>query len=379
MTIPISLAICKIRDAELLKKVLRILLKAGANINGEDKNGNTPIMWACKVRKQILPFLVRHGALVNALRPDCISPLMVSAESGLCCPVGFLLANGADINYAKGGNITALIVACTNNRVDVVNILLKEGASTDIGRIFLTVAAARSTKMEIMKMIFERIDINAEIKNGRTPLIYCITNNLVDQTKRLLELNANVNLCIKDNYSPLHLATIGGNIEIVRLLLDKGAKVNLEDNNGRTPLHIAAAKGEIEIVRTLLSGGADVDAISKKYSTPLAVSINDGHKEVFDMLIASGAKINSNGIMCDNLALACLCEQEEMIKVLIDKGADLKRSINILLGSDRLPKFFGLIADKCEKEFLVSCLKEEKEDGLCSDMSRALADIIKKK
>lgn len=375
MTLPISFAICNIRDVEVLKKVLRILLKAGANINGEDKNGDTPIIWACKKRKQILPFLVRHGASVNALRPDCISPLIVSAALGLCCPISFLLGNGADINYTKG-ETTALIAACVNNKVEIVNMLLKEGASTDIGRIFLMVATARSTKIEIMKIIFERIDINSEIKNGVTPLTYCVTTNLVDQAKRLLELDANVNLCVKDKYPPLHLATIKENIEMVQLLLDHGANVNLEDNNGRTPLHIAAAKGKTEIVRILLSGGANLNAIDKKGSTPLIAPISEGHKEVFDMLLASGAKINSDDITCDILTLACLCEQEEMIKILIDKGADLEKSIGILLCLDRLPKFFGLIAEKCEKEFLVSCLAEKGLDEVVSD---ALKAIIRKK
>ena len=73
MSYPIICAICNIKNVEILKRILRILLKAGADINIEDEKELTPLMWACRKNGQIIPFLIRHGASVNALKPDGLS------------------------------------------------------------------------------------------------------------------------------------------------------------------------------------------------------------------------------------------------------------------------------------------------------------------
>tara|TARA_B100001173_G_scaffold38943_1_gene30243 strand:- start:1269 stop:1811 length:543 start_codon:yes stop_codon:yes gene_type:complete len=55
----------------------------------------------------------------------------------------------------------------------------------------------------------------------------------------LITNGVNVNAQNRDGYTPLHIAVRAGNIDIVDKLLAKGANVNVTDNMGRTALHLA--------------------------------------------------------------------------------------------------------------------------------------------
>ena len=46
-------------------KLIKLLLEKGANINIKDKNGYTPLMWACKYNHtEIIELLLDKGAIL---------------------------------------------------------------------------------------------------------------------------------------------------------------------------------------------------------------------------------------------------------------------------------------------------------------------------
>lgn len=351
MTSPINLAITSVKKVDILEKVLQILLDFGANINEEDSSELTPILCACRNNEKIAFFLLENGASIDALGPECLSPLIFAVSHGLYPLASFLLKKGANINHITN-ECDALTVACFKNRVDFVKFLLENGANVDNCRDCLIINTAGSTEVEIMKMIFGKIGIDAADKNGNTALIHCAKKNWIDQAKKLLSL---------------------------------GANVNLRNNDGSTPLHIATSGNKIEFVRLLLDAKANIDTVDVSYSTPLADSIARGYREIFDMLVESGAStILYNGEeMCDHLLLACSCERKDMIETLVDGGADLHFSAGILIGYREPPEIFKYLAEKCEKPFLMECLKKrlklERNKGLNKVVSNALKVIIRKK
>eukprot|EP00798_Chlamydomonas_sp_ICE-L_P009102 gene9102-biopygen8988 len=64
----------------------------------------------------------------------------------------------------------------------------------------------------------------------------------------------------KQGLTPLHVAAADGNTECVKALLDSGAIVGAADMSGKTPLHWAAAQGHAKCVKALRDCGANLDA-----------------------------------------------------------------------------------------------------------------------
>ncbi|KAH6809024.1 hypothetical protein C2S51_026807 [Perilla frutescens var. frutescens] len=91
-------------------------------------------------------------------------------------------------------------------------------------------------------------------KEGKTPLIAaCMTPELYNVAKTLIELGANVNAYRPGlhNGTPLHHAAKRGLEHTVKLLLSHGANALKMNDYGQTPLDIARVKGHTNIVRAI--------------------------------------------------------------------------------------------------------------------------------
>ena len=74
------------------------MLGAGADVNGQDNEGLSPLMFAAyKGKKDCVEVLVSHGADVNAKNINGSSPLMWAAREGKKDCVEVLLSHGADV------------------------------------------------------------------------------------------------------------------------------------------------------------------------------------------------------------------------------------------------------------------------------------------
>jgi len=93
-------------DALELPQVLammRILLDAGADIDGTDPNMETALHKACTrvtgYSQELCEFLIANGADVNATNKDWYTPLFfVAADNKGPDLMKFLISKGADVN-----------------------------------------------------------------------------------------------------------------------------------------------------------------------------------------------------------------------------------------------------------------------------------------
>jgi ankyrin repeat protein len=85
---------------------IRLLLKAGANVNASDSNGNTPLheIFLDDVNEELL----KHGANVNARNEDGETPIFTNV-SDQC--VRLFIDHGADLNLRNNKGQTALEAA----------------------------------------------------------------------------------------------------------------------------------------------------------------------------------------------------------------------------------------------------------------------------
>lgn len=104
---------------------VKVLLKAGADVNAKDKDGITTLMRAVlKGHTDCVKTLLKAGADVNAKLKDGSTALMIAATLGYADCVKALIAAGADINAKEDKKgYTALMFAVDLRQTDCVKAL----------------------------------------------------------------------------------------------------------------------------------------------------------------------------------------------------------------------------------------------------------------
>ncbi|KAJ8111383.1 hypothetical protein ONZ43_g5633 [Nemania bipapillata] len=193
------------------------------------------------------------------------------------------------------------------------------------------------------------------------PLHEAVQSGFLEGVECLLKdaTNCDVNAVDEDGDSPLHLAR---QVDIVQTLLRASAKNDERNKQGETPLYLAVWRQRIDIFQELLNSNpkpdigttdicqwtllhaaydspsitelllkynVDPNAQSKDGRTPLSLALARGYPETARILIKFGADPNkSKGF--ESSPLYCVFQglsenPAEMVKSLVEKGADLLR------------------------------------------------------
>lgn len=102
---------------------------SGADINKEDREGLTPLCWAClRGKLQVAQCLVERGANLNHTDKTGRTPLDLAAFQGNQMLVQFLLDRGAAIEHVDINGMRPLDRAIGCRNIQVVQCFLKKGA-----------------------------------------------------------------------------------------------------------------------------------------------------------------------------------------------------------------------------------------------------------
>ena len=257
------------------------LVKKGANIEGKDQSGSTPLMIAVgNADAAMVKFLLDRGATVDTRNADGTNALIEAAQMGCVSIVELLLQKRTDqrtlneaifraieyqpmILYREPGKLAGP-PEHVDPFVETVKLLLDKGADINArneeGRTFL-VEAAGFGRLSTVKMLLEKgADLEARSKNGGTVLHAAACDcalatmpDTYDVVKLLLEKGANINATDDEGYTPLMIASGGGVVktDIVKLLLENGANTRLKNVAGETALTIALKDEVTDVVRLL--------------------------------------------------------------------------------------------------------------------------------
>ncbi|XP_061191259.1 ankyrin repeat domain-containing protein 17-like isoform X1 [Saccostrea echinata] len=177
----------------------------------------------------------------------------------------------------------------------------------------------------VRKLLHEGGSVHETTEEGESLLSLACSAGYYELAQVLLAMKANVeDRGIKGDCTPLMEAASGGYVDIVKLLITHDADVNAQSSAGNTPLHYAACGGFEDVVQELIEAGANVEQHNENGHTPLMESASAGHVGVARILLAAGAGINthSNEFKESALTLACYKGHLEMVKFLLEAGAD---------------------------------------------------------
>ena len=107
---------------------MKVLLEAGANVNAADNRGNQTLnMAAYENRSAMVKLLIKAGADMRAGNERNNTPLHHAAERGSLYALRILIAAGADLNVENEAGETPLAVATEHNRSAAAELLEKAG------------------------------------------------------------------------------------------------------------------------------------------------------------------------------------------------------------------------------------------------------------
>jgi ankyrin repeat protein len=234
------------------------LLTNGANPNGADADGDTPLHCAAlSAKPMVAAMLCDAGAALDVINRAGQTPLGVACEAANWELVRFLLERGAqpDVAHAQ----PALIAAASIAEDDVVGVklLLKRKARIDardaLGRTALMAAALHGHAAIAKALLDAGASTNASDKHGTTALMEAARADAGEVIEELALHKPALDLVDHAGRSALMIASQSkrASEDTVRALLALGAARSLAVADGRRAVDFAAAGGRWNIVALL--------------------------------------------------------------------------------------------------------------------------------
>lgn len=291
-------------------QIARLLIQSGANVSLGFK-GNTPMFYAIKKNTPefIVEEILRAGFPVNELIEGTNG--MTSLHRAVACDnvpiVNLLIERGADVNATDTLNLyRPLHVAVNQGCFNTVDLLVKKGAS-----------------------------LEAECKEGYTPLFHAILSNNIKLVKKLDILGADFHhlSSVKMIY-PLNFAVSLGRREITQYLVLNGAGVLVEcPVSGNLPIHDVALSQVGKKVETfrlelakittiLIDNGSDLEPVNKQGLTPLQLALREQNFNVVEVLVREGVNINKEMDQATYFHFVAKFARSDVVEAMLECGAD---------------------------------------------------------
>ncbi|KAF2870615.1 ankyrin repeat-containing domain protein [Massariosphaeria phaeospora] len=296
---------------EELLRVLKLLLAHGASINAKDSQQRMPIHLAvlngarspqmqhiqpCTTRVKVLDLLIKHGANLNGCEKH---------RSRSPSAVGRIDRDRPrTVDGERLGRVESLITFSTHLTTESRR--PREATITEI-----PTPLCEAVKLDCFVFVERLLNAGADPDLGpidQIPLCHATTgrgHNSLKITRHLLINGADPDVRCSSKWSPLHEATKTRDREMVELLLRYGANVNCQDANDRTPLIYAIQNCDESLVRLLIQSGADVDILDSDGRPALHTAAACGDQGIFTRIFVSSQGDASVGDRAGRTALDC--------------------------------------------------------------------------
>ncbi|XP_057682123.1 ankyrin repeat and SOCS box protein 3 isoform X1 [Corythoichthys intestinalis] len=277
-----------------------------AYVNSTTHEGETACYLAAeRGHLPALRLLLKAGADINQQTNDLSCPLFAAVTDSHKDMVQLLLAKGALVDRSHTASCwTCLHQAVYVNNVDIVRILVTQAKleacdDHEITPLFLAAQYGRRECLEVL--VQAGADVNAQARDLATPLFLASQEGHLACVEFLLEHGADANLVCSEDWPqlPIHGAAEFGHLGILKRLVAVTERTCDCGQGQVSPLYHAVENRNTHCVEFLLSEGFSPDAqdcseILRLYS-PLNVALKDRHSsETARMLLAAGAALRKN-------------------------------------------------------------------------------------
>jgi len=282
------------------KRTAKFCLKNDMDPNMYNGEGRTALHLAIRSpvvpgRDELAPYLVDHGALLEAPDYDGLSPLLLAAKLGRVLIMRELLDRGADPGARDPQGFGAIHLAAQAQYIAAVRELLNRFVPPDMGARDGTTSlhiAAENGDTELAEMLLESgAHLESVNIHGMTPLMIAVSHGHLKLTRMLMERGANIEACDRFGRTPFIIASSSSHKEIISLLCDYGAMTESADVNGDTALHLATRSHDLETVGMLLRMGADPNVRNNGGDLPTHIAAMEGNAKIMDELIEFGGSL----------------------------------------------------------------------------------------
>jgi ankyrin repeat protein len=183
-------------------EVAKLLIENGADLAKRDEKGSTALHMACEEGEvDVVQLLIDAKADVNAQNNDGRTPLMWVKE-GLLAKL--LIENGADLEVEDDTGSTTLYYACLRG-VEVVHILIDAKADVNAQNIYGRTPLMNSVEnLDVAKLLIENgADLAKKDEDGNTALHMACDKGVADVVQLLIDAKADVNARNNDGKTPL--------------------------------------------------------------------------------------------------------------------------------------------------------------------------------
>ena len=341
-------------------EMVRLLAKAGWDINGTDEEGETPLFRAAshttKEHRAIIRYLVENGADVNAvteygctaftafmgelafieqhdseavteedikdfeemkrlLQREADRLLFDSVEKGSVQMAQQALAGGASLDTRDEHGNPPLVRAALHHDEPMIRFLVARGADTHPGRLTKNkLTPLRALFMDnrrgegILSMVRFLVENGADIHRtgplGESLLEPAGVHDFIPEMKYLITRGLDVNSPNEHGKTPLMTAALVDNTNALELLMESGADLNQRDTMGMNALFYAVEFGSLKALQALAAQGGDINSV---------IQGKENFREGQTLLMYAAAYgVSLNG------------ELRALIRWLVEQGADLE-------------------------------------------------------
>ncbi|KAF1336790.1 Tkl protein kinase, partial [Globisporangium splendens] len=299
------------------------------SVHDQDEWKRTPLSHATTV--DMVPVLVRNGALATATDNLGETTLYTTASAGLTDVAQTLMALGSPVNVMSSAGRSSLAIATRAGHADLVKTLLDFGAYTDTkdSRGYTPLYyAASSGDIEVAQVLVQGGAL-VDAKNGRdrTALFAAANAGYYDVVNLLVKFGAEIDVQDCEGKTPLFAAALAGHPAVVTALIDFGASISARDKRRRTPLFCAASAGHADVVEILIQRGSSVNDTTNSGKTPILAAASAGHVNVLKLLLdLDGLGRQENYNEC--LLCAAKAGRSDTVKALLQLGASVHATDN---------------------------------------------------